>query len=195
MVLFDIITIVLNDKTIKGWTKVHSSVLYYATKITLKVGKDLTKHEEYEQRTEKLLAPVLAANNFKLYDVEYVKEGGNWFLRAYIDKEGGITVDDCELVSRALSDLLDKADFIPDAYILEVSSPGLGRQLKRDRHFQQSIGEEVEIKLYKPLNKSKEWVGILTGYDAEKLTIELEDGTALELRRSDIAMVRLTFDF
>jgi ribosome maturation factor RimP len=92
-----------------------------------KVGNNLTKHEEYEQKTEKLLGPVLTANHFELYDVEYVKEGGNWFLRAYIDKEGGITVDDCELVSRALSDLLDKNDFIPDAYILEVSSPGLGR--------------------------------------------------------------------
>ncbi len=155
----------------------------------------MAKHEDYEQRTEKLLTPVLDANQFELYDVEYVKEGGNWFLRAYIDKEGGITVDDCELVSRALSDLLDKADFIPDAYILEVSSPGLGRQLKRDRHFERSIGEEVEIKLYKPLNKRKEWIGILKAFDAEKLTLELEDGSLLELRRADIAMVRLTFDF
>ena len=155
----------------------------------------MTKHEEYEQKTEKLLIPVLDANHFELYDVEYVKEGGNWFLRTYIDKEGGITVDDCELVSRALSDLLDKADFIPDAYILEVSSPGLGRQLKRDRHFEKSIGEEVEIKLYKPMDKRKEWTGILKAYDAEKLTIELEDGSELKLKRADIAMVRLTFDF
>ena len=155
----------------------------------------MTKHEEYEQKTEKLLIPVLDANHFELYDVEYVKEGGNWFLRTYIDKEGGITVDDCELVSRALSDLLDKADFIPDAYILEVSSPGLGRQLKRDRHFEKSIGEEVEIKLYKPMDKRKEWTGILKAFDAEKLTIELEDGSELKLKRADIAMVRLTFDF
>lgn len=155
----------------------------------------MTKHEEYEQKTEKLLTPVLDANHFELYDVEYVKEGGNWFLRTYIDKEGGITVDDCELVSRALSDLLDKADFIPDAYILEVSSPGLGRQLKRDRHFEKSIGEEVEIKLYKPMNKRKEWTGILKAFDAEKLTIELEDGSEQEFKRAEIAMVRLTFDF
>ncbi len=155
----------------------------------------MTKHEEYEQKTEKLLIPVLEANQFELYDVEYVKEGGNWFLRTYIDKEGGITVDDCELVSRALSDLLDKADFIPDAYILEVSSPGLGRQLKRDRHFEKSIGEEVEIKLYKPMDKRKEWTGILKAFDAEMLTIEMEDGSELKLKRADIAMVRLTFDF
>ncbi len=155
----------------------------------------MTKHAEYEQKTEKLLAPVIAANNFELYDVEYVKEGGNWYLRAYIDKEGGITVDDCEVVSRALSDLLDKADFIPEAYILEVSSPGLGRQLKRDKHFEKSIGEEVEIKLFKPLNKRKEWTGILTGFSAESITLELEDGSSMEFKRSDLALVRLTFDF
>ncbi len=155
----------------------------------------MTKHEEYEQRTEKLLEPVLTANQFELYDVEYVKEGGNWFLRAYIDKENGITVDDCELVSRALSDLLDKNDFIPDSYILEVSSPGLGRQLKRNKHFESSIGEEVEIKLYKQINKKKEYVGILSAYDQNTLTIELEDSNTMVFQRADIASVRLTFDF
>ncbi|MBH1942308.1 ribosome maturation factor RimP [Mobilitalea sibirica] len=155
----------------------------------------MTKHEEYEQKTEKLLEPVLKENHFELYDVEYVKEGGNWFLRAYIDKEGGITVDDCELVSRTLSDLLDKKDFIPDSYILEVSSPGLGRQLKRDKHFEKSIGEEIEIKLYKPIDKKKEWVGKLVSYDTNSLTIELEDQKTMTFLRSDIAIARLTFDF
>lgn len=155
----------------------------------------MTKHEQYEQRTEKLLAPVLSENHYELYDVEYVKEGSNWYLRTYIDKDGGITVDDCELVSRALSELLDKDDFIPDAYIMEVSSPGLGRQLKRDKHFEKSIGEEIEIKLYKALNKKKEYVGMLKAFDSEKLTIELEDQTDMDILRSDIAMVRLTFDF
>lgn len=155
----------------------------------------MAKHEEYERRTEKLLEPVLSSNNFELYDVEYVKEGGNWFLRAYIDKENGITVDDCELVSRALSDLLDKNEFISDSYILEVSSPGLGRQLKRDKHFEKSIDEEVEVKLYKPVNKRKEFVGMLTAFDQDTITIELEDNTSMEIKRSDIATVRLTFDF
>lgn len=155
----------------------------------------MTKHEEYENKTEKMLEPLLSENHFELYDIEYVKEGGNWFLRAYIDKENGITVDDCELVSRALSELLDKNDFIPDSYILEVSSPGLGRQLKRDKHFQKSIGEEVEIKLYKPLNKKKEYVGKLTDFDQETLTIEFEDESTMVIPRSDIAMVRLSFDF
>ena len=155
----------------------------------------MAKHDIYASKTEKLLLPVLEANNFELYDVEYVKEGSNWYLRAYIDKEGGITVDDCELVSRALSDLLDKNDFIPDAYILEVSSPGLGRQLKKDKHFDKSIGEEVEIKLYKSINKQKEWVGILVGYNEDTITIQLEDETQIDIPRKDIAIVRLTFDF
>jgi len=137
----------------------------------------------------------LKANHFELYDVEYVKEGGNWYLRTYIDKEGGITVDDCETVSRSLSDLLDKNDFIPDAYILEVSSPGLGRQLKRDKHFEKSIGEEVEVKLYKAIEKKKEFVGILTAFDQTTLTIETDKNVKMEIPRADIAMVRLTFDF
>ncbi|MBO5197057.1 MAG: ribosome maturation factor RimP, partial [Lachnospiraceae bacterium] len=120
---------------------------------------------------------------------------GNYFLRAYIDKEGGITVDDCEKVSRRLSDLLDEVDFIPDSYILEVSSPGLGRQLKKDKDFARSIGEEIEIKLYKAVNKRKELTGILIGYDKDTITIEQEDENELVLERTDIAMVRLALDF
>lgn len=116
-------------------------------------------------------------------------------MRVYIDKEGGVTIDDCETVSRKLSDLLDEEDFIPESYILEVSSPGLGRQLKKDKHFEKSIGEEVEIKLYKPIDKKKEWVGILTGYDAEVIKIQVEDGSIMEIPRKDIAVVRLTIDF
>ena len=101
----------------------------------------MTKREEYEQKTEKLLEPILEANHFELVDVEYVKEGGSWYLRAYIDKPGGITVDDCEIVNRALGDLLDEHDFIEESYILEVSSPGLGRPLKKERDFARSLGE------------------------------------------------------
>ena len=155
----------------------------------------MTKHEDYEEKTEKLLEPILSANHYELYDVEYVKEAGNWFLRVYIDKENGITIDDCELVSRALSDLLDKKDFISDSYILEVSSPGLGRQLKREKHFEKSIDEEVEVKLFKPINKRKEFVGVLKDFDQNTLTIELEDHSTMVIQRSDISTVRLTFDF
>lgn len=155
----------------------------------------MSNREIYEKKTERLVEPILARNRFELYDIEYVKEGGNWYLRVYIDKEGGITVDDCELVSRELSDLLDQEDFIPESYILEVSSPGLGRQLKKDKHFERSIGEEVEIKLYKPLNKQKEWVGILTGFDDNVIKIQIDDQNVMEIPRKDIAVVRLTIDF
>ena len=95
----------------------------------------MTRREEYESKTEAFLLPVLAEHNFELWDVEYVKEGSSKFLRIYIDKPGGITVDDCEVVSRAFGDLLDQEDFIEESYILEVSSPGLGRPLKKEKDF------------------------------------------------------------
>ncbi len=155
----------------------------------------MTKREEYEAKTEALVMPLIDKNHFELVDVEYVREGGNWFLRVYIDKEGGITVDDCELISRALSDLLDVEDYIPDAYILEVSSPGLGRQLKKDKDFKRSIGEVIELKLYKAINKQKEFQGILVSFDEASLTIEMEDGNQESFQRTDIAMVRLALDF
>jgi ribosome maturation factor RimP len=155
----------------------------------------MAKHEVYEQKTEKLLEPVLQENGFTLYDVEYVKEGSNWYLRAFIDKEGGITVDDCELVSRRLSDLLDQNDFIPDAYILEVSSPGLGRQLKKEKHFEKSIGEEVEIRLYKAVDKKKELSGKLVDFNQNVLVIETVDQKRMEIPRANAAMVRLKLDF
>ncbi len=155
----------------------------------------MTKREEYEKKTEELVMPIIEANNFELVDVEYVKEGSNWYLRAYIDKDGGINVDDCEIVSRALSELLDKNDFIEDAYILEVSSPGLGRPLKKDKDFDRSIGEIIEIKLYKAINKQKEFEGILKSYSKETITIENEDGEETVFNRSDVALVRLAFDF
>ena len=125
---------------------------------------------------------------------EYVKEAGTWYLRAYIDKEGGIAVDDCEVISRILSDWLDQTDFIEDSYILEVSSPGLGRPLKKERDFERSLGEEVEIRLYKALNKQKEFTGILKAYDKETVTIETAEGE-LVFDRPDIALIRLAFDF
>ncbi len=155
----------------------------------------MAKREVYEQKTEELLMPIIEANNFELVDVEYVREGSNWYLRAYIDKEGGINIDDCELVSRALSDKLDEKDFIEDAYILEVSSPGLGRPLKKDKDFTRSIGELIEIKLYKAINKQKEFEGVLTAFSKDTVTIECEDGEDITFNRSDIALVRLAIDF
>jgi len=155
----------------------------------------LSKAEEYVKRTEALIDPILKENSFELWDLEYVKEGSNYYLRAYIDKEGGINIDDCELVSRALSDRLDEEDFIDNEYILEISSPGLGRQLKKDRDLERSIGEEIEIHFYKAVDGVKETGGILRGFDAGTLTVETEDETLLTLERKNISLVRLAFDF
>ena len=155
----------------------------------------MTKREEYEQKTEKLLEPIMEANHFELVDVEYVKEGGSWYLRAYIDKPGGITVDDCEIVNRALGDLLDRDDFIEESYILEVSSPGLGRPLKKERDFERSRGEEVEIRTYRMVEKQKEFRGILKAWDKETVMIEEEEGQERVFERENIALIRLAFDF
>ena len=154
----------------------------------------MTKREQYEQKTEEILLPIIEEHGFELVDVEYVKEGSSWYLRAYIDKPGGVDINDCEHVSRALSDALDREDFIEEAYILEVSSPGLGRALKKDKHFEKSLGEEVEVKTYKPVDGSKEFAGILKSYDDKTITIEI-DNIEISFAKSDIALIRLALDF
>ena len=155
----------------------------------------MTKRESYEQRTEELVLPILAANHFELVDVEYVKEGGTWYLRAYIDKPGGITVDDCEIVNRALSDLLDEKDYIEESYILEVSSPGLGRPLKKERDFERSLGQEVEIRTYRMVERQKEFRGVLKAYDKDTVTIATKEEEEQVFQRDNIALIRLAFDF
>jgi len=154
----------------------------------------MAKRDTYEARTEELLKPITERFGVEIYDVEYVKEGSDWYLRAYIDKEEGVNIGDCENVSRALSDALDEADYVEDAYILEVSSPGLGRTLKKDKHLLKSIGEEVEIKLYKPIDKCKEFAGYLKSFDADSVTIETENEDKT-FDRKEIALIRLALDF
>lgn len=154
----------------------------------------MSRREDYEARFEKILRPITEEAGVEIYDVEYVKEGSDWYLRAYIDKPEGVTINDCENVSRALSDVLDAEDYIADAYILEVSSPGLGRTLKKDRHLEKSLGKEIEVKTYKPIDKQKEFSGILKTYDAETITIE-EEGAERVFQRSDVALIRLALDF
>lgn len=155
----------------------------------------MAKREDYEQKTERLLLPIMERTGFELVDVEYVKEGGNYYLRAYIDKEGGITIDDCEAVSRELSDLLDVEDFIPEAYFLEVSSPGLGRQLKKEKDFVRSIGKEVEVKLYKPTGKKKEFMGSLESFDERNIVLRISEEETLTIARESIAMIKLAVHF
>ena len=151
--------------------------------------------EQYEQKAEALAEPIVSSFGFELVDVEYVKEAGTWYLRLYIDKEGGITIDDCETVSRLFSDKLDEDDFIDDAYIMEVSSPGLGRPLKKEKDFKRSIGKEVEIRTYRPIDKQKEFFGVLTAYDESHVTITLDDQETRVFERAGIALIRLAFDF
>ena len=155
----------------------------------------MSKRETYETRTEELITPILDRMNFELVDVEYVKEGGTWYLRAYIDKEGGITVNDCEAVAREMNEILDKEDFVEDSYVFEVSSPGLGRPLKKEKDYVRSMGKEVEIRTYRAINREKEFYGILSAYDENTVTIKTEDETEMTFEKSDIALIRLTFDF
>ncbi|MGN1083452.1 MAG: ribosome maturation factor RimP, partial [Lachnospiraceae bacterium] len=106
-----------------------------------------------------------------------------------------ITIDDCEMVSRELSDLLDAEDFIPEAYFLEVSSPGLGRQLKKEKDFRRSLGEEVEVKLYKPIEKKKEFEGVLESFDSETIVLRFSETETLTIPRESIAMIKLAIHF
>ena len=175
------------------------------------------KAQETAAKVEELLTPIAEACGVRVYDVEYIKEGTEYILRCYIDKDGGVTIQDCEKVSRALSDVLDREDPIRDAYTLEVSSPGLGRALTKDRHLAASIGEKVEIRLYAPRERTKEreFTGVLTGFDKESVTLRPDPGkkaghkgkkaaagaeteTAEEeivLQRKDIARIRLAVEF
>lgn len=154
----------------------------------------MSKRETYESRTEQLLLPIMEEHDFELVDVEYVKEGSNWYLRAYIDKAGGITIDDCELVSRALSDLLDKEDFIETAYILEVSSPGLLRPIKKDKDFERNMGKNVEVRCFKMIDKQKEFTGTLLTYDTDSVTIKTSE-KEMKFARKEIALIRPAIDF
>jgi ribosome maturation factor RimP len=154
-----------------------------------------TKKADIEAKTTELVMPIIEANGLELVDVEYVKEGSDYYLRIYADKEGGINIGDCEIVNRALSDLLDEDDYIKDAYILEVSSPGLTRPLKKENDFKRSIGKIVEIKTFSKINNCKEFEGELTAYDDETVTIVTEAEEELVISRKDISMIRLAFVF
>lgn len=154
----------------------------------------MSKSRTYEERTETLLEQIAARYGVEIYDVEYIKEGSDWYLRVFIDKPEGVNIVDCENVSRALSEVLDQADFIEDAYILEVSSPGLGRTLKKAKHLEKSIGQEVEVRLYKPIEGCKEFSGVLTSFDATQLVIT-EEGVERVFTMKEIALIRLALDF
>ena len=156
----------------------------------------MIRKEDCERRAEELLIPICEANGFELVDVEYVKEGSTRYLRAYLDKAGGLKINDCETASRAWEAELDKADFIDEAYTLEVSSPGLLRPLKKDKDFLRNIGNDVEIHLFKAdADKNKEYIGMLDAFDAESVTVDLGDEQKKTFARKDISLVRPYIDF
>lgn len=141
-----------------------------------------------------LARPIVEEQGCSLWDVEYVREAGVWYLRLYIDKAGGVSINDCEAISRPVSDKLDEADPIEGSYVLEVSSAGADRPLKRPEHFRQFLGAQVEVRLYRALEGRKEYVGILAGYEAGNVTIQMETGAQTFLKQ-DVAQVRLYVTF
>ena len=143
-----------------------------------------------EATIEEIVQPIVDAKNFEIVDIEYVKEAGEYYLRVYLDKEGGISLSDCEVVSRELSEILDKKDPIKDNYFLEVSSPGLDRPLKKDKDFERYKGRDVEIKLYKPMNGSKQFEGELVG-----LTEDNNIKVIVDFTRKEVALIRLAIKF
>lgn len=164
----------------------------------------LSKHQDYVEKTEKLVLPILEKYGYELVEVEFVREAGSWYLRVYLDKEGGITIDDLTVVNHELSDALDQDDFISESYILEVSSPGLLRPFKKPRDFLKNLGEDVEVKFFSPVTweengktySDKEFVGVLKEYREEQGVVLLDFGERdMEVQLKDIAWIRKSIDF
>ena len=139
---------------------------------------------------EQIALPIITAMGFELCDVEFQKEYGDMVLTFYIDKEGGVTIDDCEAVSKALDPILDEKDPIDQEYVLSVSSLGIDRPLKKDRDYERAMGKEMEVRLYAPIEKKKEWIGDLISFDTDSFTIKTEKGKELTIARKDCAFIR-----
>ena len=154
----------------------------------------MSKRETYAKKTIEFITPILEAKGFSLVDVEYVREGSDNYLRAYVDKPGGININDCVAVSEEMNEILDREDYIADPYTFEVSSPDLSRPLKKDKDFERNVGNDLEIKTYKPVNGSKEFVATLDSYDGDTITVHDDNGEFV-LQRSDLALVRIAIDF
>ena len=149
-----------------------------------------------EEKVEKLLEPKIQEIGYDLYDVEYAKEGKNYFLRIIIDKPEGIDLNDCEKVNNEITDILDQADYIKEQYFLEVSSPGIERTLKKDKHLEKNIGKEVNIKLFKKdENGIKEYQGILKKFDTENITIETQTNEEKQIQRKGIAQIKTIYEW
>lgn len=146
------------------------------------------------QQVWELAAPVVQENGCSIWDVEYVREGGDWYLRIYLDKPGGVNIDDCEAISRAMDPILDEADPIPGSYTFEVCSAGIERTLKRPSDFAQFLGADVLVRLFSPKNGSKEFAGVLTGYENGDVTVRTGD-SSMTFTKAEVALVRLRAEF
>ncbi|MBR0507178.1 MAG: ribosome maturation factor RimP [Clostridia bacterium] len=168
---------------LKEWAKSRSFVLREEETVkTIEICENLCKAK-------------IEAMGFELCDVTYQREYGDWVLTFYIDKPDGVTIDECESVSRAIEPILDEADPIDQEYVLSVSSLGIDRPLKKPRDFERAMGKELEIKLYAPQNGKKQWIGMLTAYDADGFTVETESGETLTVQKKDCALVRPNIRF
>ena len=147
-----------------------------------------------EENVEKLIESKIQELGYVLYDVEYAKEGKDFYLRVYIDKNSGISLEDCELVSNSINEMLDSADYIKDQYFLEVSSPGIERVLKKDKHLKNNIGAKVQIRLFKPYDGKKQYEGILENYSEDFVEINL-NSKSLKIERSNIGQIKTVFDW
>lgn len=149
-----------------------------------------------EERVEVLIQKPIEDLGYRLYDVQYVKEGQNYFLRIFIEKtEGTIDLNDCEKVNNEINDILDTADYIKEQYFLEVSSTGVEKVLRKDKHLQDNIGSEIEIKLFKPIDKKKEFIGTLEDFNGEEIILKLESNTKITIARKDISLIKTVFDW
>lgn len=151
-----------------------------------------------EERVEQLIQKPIEDLGYNLYDVQYVKEGQNYFLRVFIEKgEGTIDLNDCEKVNDGINDILDTADYIKEQYFLEVSSTGVEKILRKDKHLQDNLGEVVELKLFKPIEKQKDFVGILKEFNEEEIILQIDDETEkiININRKDISQIKTVFDW
>lgn len=148
-----------------------------------------------EEKVEKVVKPIIEKIGYELYDVEYAKEGKNYFLRIFIDNEKGIDINDCEKVNDAINDILDQENYIKEQYFLEVSSPGIERILRKDKHLEQNIGQQINVKLFKKdENGMKEYVGELKEFDGQNITIKQEENQ-IKIERKNIAQIKTIYNW
>lgn len=146
-----------------------------------------------EERTEKIIKPIIQNLGYSIYDIQYVKEGKDYYLRIFIDSKNGIGLEDCEKVNNAITDILDEKDYIKESYFLEISSPGIERILRKEQHLKDNIGNKVSVSLFKPLDKSKQIIGTLEKFDNENIYIKDKD--VLKIERKNISLIKTVYDW